>query len=487
MLKNLSALELENYWNRRESISTDSGTVVDTFKPVIPWQKTALIDIRKKYDYSKGTHDVLLSGSVGSAKSIFLAHLAISHCIMFSNACVGIFRMSMPDLRDTIFKDIVDHLQCEQLTEGKDYSINQTRCQIHFRNGSSIISRSFSDGKYTKVRSLRLSMAIFEEFIEFDGKHQQAFKEVKNRLGRLPNIPECLCIAATNPGDPSSWIHEYFIEGSETHDTRHVYYSLTFDNPFLAKSYIVGLMRDLDEKQVLRMIFGRWLELRSDIIYYQFGDYNIVKSTYLVDKEKPIHISWDFNIGVGKPLSCCLFQVNESIEGCKYSFFDEVVIEGMRTLDSCEELAEKGIFDNFGTEIIVHGDAAGSHNDTRSKKTDYDLIMGYLQNYQRKDGQKLSVMKMVPLSNPPIRTRHNKINGLCKNSLGEIRLFVYQNCKMIIKGLKLTKLKENGSLIEDDSFEAQHITTAVGYGVLSSEKHYLYKQESERLIRKRGY
>lgn len=470
-----SAIDLNNiesYWKRRETISTKSGTTVDRFKPVIPWQHKCLTDIRLRYDYKVGYHEVLLSGSVGSAKSIFLAHLIISHCIMFEKACVGVFRMSMPDLRDTIFKDLVDHLECESLVEGKDYSINNTRCQIHFRNGSSIISRSFTDKKYTKVRSMRLSMAVFEEFIEFD-EHEQAVKEVRNRLGRCPWVPECLLISATNPSDPSSWIYQYYVEGSKDHETRHVYYSLTFDNPFLSKSYIMGIMRDLDEKQVLRMIFGRWIELRSDIIYHQFGDYNQPKSDYVIDPRLPIHISWDFNIGQGKPLSCCAFQVvRKDMDTYTYHFFHEVVIEGMRTLDSCEEIGDSGLLDNYGKDFYIHGDASGANNDTRSKKSDYDIIMGYFQNYVRKDGSRLNIIKKVPLANPPIRSRHNRINGLCKNVFGETFLFVYKQCKTLIKGLKLTKLKDNGSLIEDDSKEYQHVTTALGYGIIAAERFY---------------
>jgi hypothetical protein len=65
---------LEPYWQRRKSISKNSGTTIDTFKPVIPWQRRCLLDIRTKFDYSIGTHEILLSGSVGSAKSLFLAH-----------------------------------------------------------------------------------------------------------------------------------------------------------------------------------------------------------------------------------------------------------------------------------------------------------------------------------------------------------------------------------------------------------------------------
>jgi PBSX family phage terminase large subunit len=487
MQKNeLKTIDFDYYWKRREGISTDSGTTVDTFRPVIPWQAEVLHDIRFGFDYSIGVHDVLLSGSVGSAKSLFMAHIAVTHCMMFDRACVGIFRLSFPDLRDTIFKDIVDHLVCDGLEEGRDYFINNTRCQIMFKNGSSIVSRSFSDGRYTKVRSLRLSLAIIEELTEFRGKHEQAYKEIKNRVGRCPWVPEQLILCATNPDDPSMWVYQYFIENEKNDPTRHVYYSLTFDNPFLRENYIRSIISTLDEKQVLRMVFGRWLELKSDVIYYNFGEYNIIKRLYQVYDNQPIHISWDFNIGNGKPMSCCMFQVYRDAKGYGYHVFDEVVIEGMRTLDSCEEIAAKGILDNYGTTIIVHGDAAGAHNDTRSKKTDYDIIMGFLQNYVRRDGRHLEVIRKVPLANPPIRTRHNKINGLCKNALGETFLFVYQNCKTMIRGLKLTKLKDNGNLIEDDSFDAQHITTALGYGVIAAEKFYLYQQESERLLAERN-
>ncbi len=477
----LSTIDFDHYWKRREGISTDSGTTLETFRPVIPWQDECLNAILNEYDYSVGTHDVLLSGSVGSAKSILLAHLAISHCIRHSKACVGIFRISFPDLRDTIFKDIIEHLTSENLIDGKDYTINQTRAQITFKNGSTIVTRSFSDKRYTKVRSLRLSMAIFEEATEFQGDHEQAFKEVKNRLGRIPHIKENLCILASNPDSPSHWIYSYFIENEGIDPTRHVFYSLTFDNPFLNESYIRSILRSLDERQVMRMVFGKWLELRTDIIYYAYGEHNFIKQNYIVDTSKPIHIAWDFNIGNGKPLSCICFQVVQDSEGLTFHFFHEVVIEGMRTLDSCEQLDADGIFSKYGNSFIIHGDAAGAHNDTRSKKTDYDLIMGFMQNHPLT----MQVMKKVPPANPPIRTRHNKVNSYCKNGLGEVRLFIYQTCPTANKGMRLTKLKDAGAYIEDDSPSCpyQHITTAMGYGIIATERYYENLKSYETAMR----
>ena len=76
----------------------------------------------------------------------------------------------------------------------------------------------------------------------------------------------------------------------------------------------------------------------------------------------------------------------------------------------------------------------------------------------------------VPRSNPPVRTRHNIVNAYCQNDLGQHRLTVYAKCKTLDKGLRLTALKKGGSYIEDDSKPYQHITTALGYGVVYTSK-----------------
>ena len=82
---------------------------IDDFKP-LPKQWEIIRDIRTKFDYSLGTHEILLSGSVGSSKSLALAHIAITHCIMNPGAKVGIGRRTLPSLKDTLFATIKDHL-----------------------------------------------------------------------------------------------------------------------------------------------------------------------------------------------------------------------------------------------------------------------------------------------------------------------------------------------------------------------------------------
>ena len=440
--------------------STPSLTEFDP--TIIPYQYQVIEDIRKNFDYSNGKHEILLSGSVGSAKSILMAHIAVTHCLLYSGARVCLGRKALPDLKDTIFTKIIEHLDDERIKEGRDYTVNWTRASIKFSNGSEIISRSWADKKFKKFRSLELSALVIEELTENDSEYKQFYIEASARVGRLQHVPESFIIAATNPDSPSHWAYEYFINSDNPF--RHVYYSVTTDNPFLPSWYIEQLKQQYDPKEAQRMIYGKWVSLISDVIYHQYdreGDTHFKKNIdWQVVPGVPIHICYDFNIGVGKPLSCCLFQY---INGT-FHFFDEIVIEGQRTQDSLEEMAARGLLD-YPCTYIIHGDATGRHRDTRSRKSDYEIIENWLRNYHGKHGL-IRMQIDVPRANPPVRERHNKVNSVMRNEAGEVRLQIYKRCKVLDKGFRLTHLKKGGQYIESEDYY-QHITTAAGYGILS--------------------
>ena len=68
------------------------------------------------------------------------------------------------------------------------------------------------------------------------------------------------------------------------------------------------------------------------------------------------------------------------------------------------------------------------NRDTRSKGSDYDIIMKYLSNVEV-NGRPISLERYVLPKNPPIRTRHNMVNAHCLNDQNEIRLFLYKGLK----------------------------------------------------------
>lgn len=450
----------------------------------VPYQRDVLKLIRRDFDYSQGVLEILLSGSYGSAKSVLLAHLAVTHCLMLKRSRVAIVRRSLPDLKETLFKEIIDHLEGDRregegrgLLEGRDYWVNRTRASIRFRNGSEIIAVYWSDRKYKRARSKNFSMVLIEEAIENDDQDKEGFEEIKARLGRLTHVRENVLICATNPGSPTHWLYDYFIapnEGGQQHETRRVFYSRTEQNIYLPRIYIAGLRKNMDARRARRYLDGEWIELTKDQVYYGYDSLlNFRGYEYKFDLAHPIRLSWDFNIGVGKPLSMVVFQYIDDV----FHFAQEVVIDGVRTQDSLDELAERGILDLACPYFIVNGDAAGKHKDTRNRRDDYEIICDFLANYRTKDGRSIAFKRFVPLANPTVRSRHNRVNSYCFNAEGQRRLFVYKDCPTLHKGLRLVELKKGSDYIEDDSKPWQHVTTAAGYGVKAAE---IYDRESNQ-------
>lgn len=432
-----------------------------TFDPtVIAWQDDVIDYLECAVDWGSGTQEILLSGAVGSAKTTLLAHLIVKHCLQNNRACVLIGRKALPDLKNTLYSKIIEHLDQPNLKEGRDYIPSDTTGYILFpKTQSRIIAGSWADKRFKKFRSLELSMAVFEELTENDSEYAEAYHEISMRVGRLNHIKEKLIISATNPDSPSHWAYKHFITSKSKN--RKVFYSKTEDNPFLPSSYIEKLKEDLDEKMIRRMLFGEWVEIADEIIYYQYKrERNFKETSYEINPLVPIHICWDFNIALGKPMSACVFQVINKV----VHVFKEIIIHGSDTEDVCNELTSNGLLDHE-TRYLIHGDATGRSGSSKSKYSDYDIISKFLSNYRTKSGAKLDFDLEVPLSNPPIRERHNIVNAYCCNSESKVRLLIYKDCPVLDEGLRLTALKKGGSFIEDDSKSYQHVTTALGYGI----------------------
>lgn len=433
-----------------------SGVTLTTFDPRdVPYQAKVTELVRKDWDYSIGNLEILLSGSYGSAKSILMAHLAITHCLFYPKSVAMLARKAMPDLKATIFKEVVEHLDDDKLVEGRDYKIVYTGSPyIEFSNGSRIETISWADKKYKKGRSRKFSFLVFEELTENNEDDREAFMTLKARLRRLPHVKENVLIAATNPDAPSHWVYRYFFDDKK--DTKFVFKSVTTDNPFLDKIYINQLMRDLDPRAIQRYIYGEWVELQKDQVYYNYTQENNYRRDFQFTRGETLLIAHDFNIGLNKPMSAALSVKRGEVYHC----FKALHVEGARTDDIMEEIAGTGYLDSAG-KIVVYGDASGNNNDTRSIKTDYEIIKRFLANYVTKDGRRLNFELKVPRANPPIRRRHNIVNAHFMNENKEVRLLVYD--KWLDEGFRLTTLKKGGDLIEDDSLPQQHVTTAIGY------------------------
>lgn len=406
----------------------------------------------ENFEYAIGTPEILLSGSVGSAKSIMIAHIIIRHCIEYPGACFAIGRRSLPDLKKTLFKEILEHLQ-ESLIEKVHYRARTNTGEIDFCNGSQVISVTWGDQKWAKFRSLKLSGIAIEELTENEDDFEPGFKILKARLRRIPTVRQNLLIAATNPGEPDSFWYKYFIEGSKKFPTRFVFYSVTSDNPFLEAVYIDQLMQDYSVLEAERYLKGRWISIGGKGIYHAYAEErNLVSTPYVPDKRHPLRLTFDFNVADGKPASCAVFQY---IKGF-WHFYAESVIDGANwCLDNLDDLHANGYLEGF-QKFLIYGDASGRAKSSNSLYSNYELIEGWFKQ------RKLICQLEVPKSNPPLVTRWTTVNALCQNAKKEVRLYVHDTCPTLNMGMKLARKKE-GTALEDDTKRYQHITTALGY------------------------
>ncbi|WP_417447207.1 phage terminase large subunit [Kangiella sp.] len=192
----------------------------------VAWQNDVLRYMRQEYDYeAHGLLELLLSGAVGSAKSIFAAHMGVTHCLMYSDAVLGLFRQTMPDLKETIFATMEEHIfgaeiiidgHKDIMREGVHYTINNTKASIDFLNGAKVRSKSWSDKKYKKLRSHNYSAGIWEEVTENDTPICEAVHpEIFSRVGRVApsnsNVRENWLLYLTNPDSKAHWAYRYFI------------------------------------------------------------------------------------------------------------------------------------------------------------------------------------------------------------------------------------------------------------------------------------
>lgn len=450
----------------------------------IPWQYDVINLIFEEWDYAKdGRLEILLSGGLGSAKSIVMAHVATRIAYMYHGARVLIGRRSFKDIKSTIYSTIRAHME-GTFIEKHHFKAADNTAKVTFRPGTEkrsgkIFGRSWGDKNYKNVRSLSLTAAVIEELTENSEKDMEAISEITKRIGRTTHIPISLLLCATNPDSPQHWVYKRFLDGAQPVEgkrylvnpdfpNRITFKSRAADNPFLADGYILSLMRDMPEKEIQRMLNGEWVEIDGSGIYYEYRqDRQFFRnSDYEIDPSLPILWGWDFNIGAGKPMSCVFLQYNPATD--TFHAFDEIVVETLRTADICEEAWNRGLI-NPNFRYFVGGDRNGNNRDTRGTRTDFEIIERFLHD------KGVDFTRGVPAKNPPVRERHNRVNAYCKNGLGEVRLFLYRKCKVLDEGLRLTALLDRAEFLEDDSKFYQHVTTALGYVM----DFYLKKRKSQ--------
>lgn len=420
------------------------------------------------------TQFVVLSGAMGSGKSMAVQYIVARLLMENPDLKIGIGRMSVDMAKTTFFRELKIMLPSEVVDQDSAESMTLI-------NRSLVKCLGWGDKNVRKLRADNFHCFVLEEVTE-DAVREGSFNLNKDALdeiiGRVrnPNGPNIIFLV-TNPDDPEHWLHkEYiakagYVDGERTKtigrdDRIHLFYSVTTDNPYLKDSYRSDLETKLTPNQAKRYVFGKWVSISGEGIYNEYNDeqhYHADK-VYEPNYAHPVYLSFDFNTAKGKPMSACIGQfINDHAHG-----YDECVIENSNTRGILQELKERGFFKNFELDkrakLIIVGDAAGWSSQANSDFTDYGVIEQFLNTLETPINFKIEAVA----KNPEKKERHSLVNLYLKNFKGDIRTSIYApahdptKISTLARGLKSTRLKK-GSKYDEEETPVQHITTAWGY------------------------
>ncbi len=321
--------------------------------------------------------------------------------------------------------------------------------KLHRSHWTTIYCRSLTN--YEALSGTEIAWAVIDEAFM---SSMEAFALVQARLrGNDTNQ----CLISTTPPDPSHWLYDFLVNNFKP-ELMDYFAARTIENAKnLPKGYIERLKILYDKRLYDRMLNAMWISLNTDRIYHNFDrDVHVTDELLKIDPNCE-YVLWahDFNCAEGKPMSSIVAQLHykqsplTGLVRYELHVIDEIIIEKSSTYEAVHEF-EARYSDRYKHKVMVYGDPAGKATDTRSKKSDYDIMQAY--GY---------VNQNVAISHPPIRTRHNTVNSLLKNVEGDVRIFISPKCKTLIKGLNTVRNK-TGTQIEHETYE-QHVTTALGY------------------------
>ena len=171
------------------------------------------------------TRFLLITGSAGSGKTIFCCLKTILYAIEHPYARVGVFRSTLPALRETAWLEIRTLLDKFHI----DYEENKTNAIITLSNNATISFTPLDDDK--KIRSLNLDYVFVEQCEEVS---EEIFDELALRVRgevSLADYGQILLIA--QPGAKTHWIYKRFYQIKANDDDYKVEHFSYLDNPYL--------------------------------------------------------------------------------------------------------------------------------------------------------------------------------------------------------------------------------------------------------------
>lgn len=214
----------------------------------------------KQYEHIDDmTRHLMIMGSAGSGKTIFACTKVILYALAHENARIGVFRQTLPSLRETAWREIVELLD----KYGIEYNENKSNGIVTLSNGSTISFTPTDDEK--KLRSLNLDFVYIEQCEEIS---EEAFIELDLRIrNEVSKKYGGQMLIVVQPSNKSHWLYRLFYqEKVNDPDYKKIHFSY-LDNPYLPeeqKKVYEGL-RETNYDRYLTHTKGQWISSSKQI------------------------------------------------------------------------------------------------------------------------------------------------------------------------------------------------------------------------------
>lgn len=256
-------------------------------------------------------------------------------------------------------------------------------------------------------------------------------KEARNMQSILVGTPE----------DVYGWLDEYIENQLERGPEQfQIHYGGSAENTYISDDYVKELESMLDEEALKVFRDGQLGRMGSDYFYYAFDRPSNVSADVGYDKNLPIYVGMDFN--VGRMALTFSHKVNDT-----QLFFDEKLFRG----DSNTEMVARELKDIYPKAMMtIICDASGANRSTAARgglTSDVAILKdaGYNVEYRR--------------SNPRLRQRQLQMNGMLEKK----RILMHPKCKGLINDIKNVRQKENFIKNETSDHSMSHFSDCLDY------------------------
>lgn len=241
---------------------------------------TKIVEVTRIFDWLEATQKRInvIVGGAGSSKSYSIAqHIILNILCKQKDKCILILRKTLPALKLTAYKLIIDLLIEYQIP----YSLNKTDLVLKV-NSNEIYFRSLDDPE--KVKSAEFNYIWIEEATDIT---IDDYRQLKLRLRRKTDLINQMFLSL-NPISALHWIKTEVVDKEDIGLDRSTYK----DNPFLSPEYIAEIesLKEQDLNYYKIYALGEWGVLEN-IIYSNWSVTDIPEKVDFVT----YGLDWGFN------------------------------------------------------------------------------------------------------------------------------------------------------------------------------------------------